>query len=118
MLASRPGDAVGALESGATVIAEGAGGFQEASILALLSAAHAMVSDARRALEVATQAVEVARVRGARVFEGHALIRRARARRLLRDDQPLIAEDEGLTRLAIEETGAFGYVQFLDAALP
>jgi hypothetical protein len=36
------------------VVAEGAGGFQESSILALLSAAHAAAGDARRALEVAT----------------------------------------------------------------
>jgi hypothetical protein len=118
LLAHRPNDAIGALEGGVAVIAEGAGGFQQASVLALLSAAHAAAGDARRALEVATEAVEFARVRGARVFEGPALIRRAHAHRLLGHDEMLIAEDERLARLAIEETGAFGYAPFLDNAPP
>ena len=94
LLAHRPKDAIAALESGVAVIAAGAGGFQEASIRALLSAALAAAGDAQRALEVATEAVNVARERGARVYEGPALIRRADARRLLGHDASLIAEDE------------------------
>ena len=114
LLAEQFDAAVEALERGAAVVAEGAGGFQEASVLALLSAAHAAAGDAQRALDVATQAVDVARSRGSRVFEGHALIRRAHAGRLLELDDAVVAEDLRLARAAIEDTGAYGYARFLD----
>jgi tetratricopeptide (TPR) repeat protein len=117
LLAGQSDDAIRALESGAALVAEGVGGFQEPSILAHLSAAHASVGNAERAFEVAIQAVEAARVRGARVFEGHALIRRAHARRLLGQEKALATEDFALARAAIEETGAYGYAPFLEDAL-
>ena len=113
LLAGHPDDAIRALESGTALLAEGVGGFQEPSILALLSVAHASVGNARQAFDFATQAVEAARVRGTRVFEGHALIRLAHARRLLGQDEALVAEDVALALDAIEESGAYGYAPFL-----
>lgn len=59
--------------------------------------------------------VDVARDRGASVFEGHALIRRAQARRLLGHDDALASEDIALAVASIEETGALGYARFLNA---
>jgi hypothetical protein len=114
LLAGHPNDAIRALESATALLADGVGGFQEPSILALLSASHASVGNAHRAFDFATQAVEAARVRGARVFEGHALIRRAHARRLLGQEKALATEDVALARAAIEETGAYGYAPFLE----
>jgi adenylate cyclase len=115
LLSGRPVEAINALENAVALTAEGVSGFQEPSILALLSAAHATAGDARRAFEVAAQAVDAARARGARVFEGHALIRRAHARRLLGQQETLVAEDLELARGAIAETGAYGFAPFLDA---
>jgi tetratricopeptide (TPR) repeat protein len=116
LLAGDPEEAISALESGAALVAEGVGGFQEANILALLSAAYASVGDPRQAFERGTQAVETARVRGTRVFEGHALLRRAQARELLGQEETLVADDFRLALAAIEETGAYGYSPFIDAA--
>lgn len=116
LISGRPADAIDALERSVALVAEGVGGFQEASILALLSAAHAAAGNAQPAFDVAAQAVDAARTRGARVFEGHALIRRAVARRLLGQPEGLVAEDLDLARGVIEETGAYGFAPFLDAA--
>jgi tetratricopeptide (TPR) repeat protein len=118
LLAGHPDDAIRALESAAALVAEGAGGFQEANTLALLSASHAAAGDAHRAFEVAERAVDSARTRGARVFEAHALLRRANARRLLEHDAALVADDLALARAMIEETGAHGYAPFLADASP
>lgn len=115
LLAGRPDDAIAALENAVALVAEGVGGFQEPNILALLSASHGAAGDAQRALDVAAEAVDAARARGARVFESHALIRRAGARRLLGQQDGLVAEDLRLAHDAIEETGAYGFAPFLDA---
>jgi hypothetical protein len=116
LLSGRSDDAIIALDKAVALIAEGVGGFQEPSILALLSAAHGAAGNAQRSFDVAVEAVEAARARGARVFEGHALIRRAVAGRLLEQQESLVAEDLELARQAIEETGAYGFTPFLDAA--
>jgi tetratricopeptide (TPR) repeat protein len=116
LLSGQPVEAIRALESAVALIAEGAGGFQEPSILALLSAAHAAADNAQAAFDVAGEAVNAARARGARVFEGHALIRRAVARRLLGQQKTLVVEDLELARQSIAETGAYGFMPFLDAA--
>jgi hypothetical protein len=116
LLVGRPDEAIRALESGPAFVGKGVGGFQQASTLALLSAAYAAAGDARRSFDFATEAVEAARVRGTRVYAGHALLRQAHARRLLGQEESLVAEDLALARAAIEETGAYGYVPFLEAA--
>jgi class 3 adenylate cyclase/tetratricopeptide (TPR) repeat protein len=113
LLSGRPDDAITALESAVALVAKGVGGFQEPSILALLSASHAAAGNARQAFDAAEEAVDAARDRGARVFEGHALIRRAGARRLLGQPEELVAEDLGLARRAIEDSGAHGFAPFL-----
>jgi class 3 adenylate cyclase/tetratricopeptide (TPR) repeat protein len=114
LLAGRPADAIGALENAVALTAEGVARFQEPSILALSSAAHAAAGDARRAFDLAAEAVSTAQARGARVFEGHALIRRAEARRLVGEEETLVAADLELARQAIEETGAYGFTPFLE----
>jgi class 3 adenylate cyclase len=116
MLEDDSDGAIDALETGIAVISEGAGGFQEPSILALLANAHASAREPARAFDVALRAVESARQRGARVFEVAALIERARARALLGHEASLVREDLDNARAAIEATGAYGYAPFLEIA--
>ena len=114
LLEGDPTEAIRALEHGAAVIAEGAGGFQEPSVLAHLASAHASAGEPEHAFASATRAVESARRRGAQVFEVPALIQRARARALLGHEASLVKEDLDLARALIDVTGAHGYAPFLE----
>ena len=116
LLAGRPDDARHALENGPALFGQGVGGFQQANTLALLSAAHASMGDAQQAFASANEAVEAARVRGTLVWAGHALMRRAYARRLRGEDEALVADEVARSLAAIEEAGAYGYLPLLDAA--
>ena len=95
----------------------GVGLFEESTLLAHLASAHLGTSNVEDALQVADEAVEVARRQGAKVVECFARLIRARARRTSeRHPQPALDDLDRALALAAE-TGAVAHEPFLHEEL-
>jgi class 3 adenylate cyclase/tetratricopeptide (TPR) repeat protein len=117
LAAGRVDDAVGALEQALVLSRDRhVARFEEASVLSFLAEACLLAGEGPKAIEVADEAVEVARAQHARVHECQALATRARVRRTVlgRDAGDGFLADVGAARAAIEETGAAVWSPVLD----
>jgi len=116
LAAGRGDDAVDSLQD-ALSLARGrfVGLFEESSLLAYLADAHLLVDDPVTALRLAEEALAVSRAQHARVFECHALLSRARARRAIAHDdaRAAISADLAEARSAVEESGFVAWSPFL-----